>query len=69
MNISETAFIGKKSENQDYKTGLSYFPRYLVNKYLFIRNIVRDVTRMLMGGGGGEGLFIHIFMFCLTDFF
>ena len=28
----------------------------------------RDVTKTLIGGGGGE-VFIHIFMFCSTDFF
>ena len=28
--------------------------------------LCRDVTRTLIGGGG---VFIHIFMFCPTDFF
>ena len=29
----------------------------------------RAVARALIGGGGGEGVYIHIFVLCPTNFF
>ena len=38
----------------------------LVSKYSII---YRAVARVLIGGGGGECSYIHIFRFCPTNFF
>ena len=58
------AFV--RAANFSIKTSKCQRIIYTFSSLLYKSKFSRDVTRTLIGGGG---VFIHIFMFCPTDFF
>ena len=70
------AFMNLKSRQQKLKFFNIFFNIWTRRKWYYTKLYIswadqgtryRDVTRTLIGGGGE--VFIHVFMFCPTDFF